>query len=98
MESIGKDEELAPGLWVYLINNDKPYKDWATDHDLVTPNGLDDDMFIKAARAFGKVYSLEEFEQYWNTGEIPAFCFFRFIKDSEELQSKEQDDIDAREE
>lgn len=70
----------CPDVKVKLIFNDGRYKEYAAKNDIPTPNGLSDENFSLIAERFGKSYDLIEFEMFWNTGEIPAFCYIRFIK------------------
>ena len=69
---------------VYLIFNNDEYKDYAKQNDVVTPNGLTDDQFCNLSKKFGTNYETIEFEMFWNTGRIPAFCYLRFIETEEE--------------
>lgn len=64
---------------VYLIFTNDAYREYAKKEGLITPNGLSDDEFIKLSETYGKNYSLEEFEMFWNTGKIPAFCYLRIV-------------------
>lgn len=68
---------------VFTINNDTPFKQYSAQNDLPSPNGLEDGDFIKLSKEFGDSYDVTEFEMFWNTGEIPAFCFIRFLRINE---------------
>lgn len=63
----------------YLIFNNDEYKKHAKENGIITPSSLPDEEYIKLSDTFGKNYSLEEFEMFWNTGKIPAFCYIRII-------------------
>ena len=68
---------------VYLIFNNDEYKDYAKKNNIISTNSLSDADYKKLSETFGKNYLLEEFEMFWNTGKIPAFCFIRVIADEE---------------
>jgi hypothetical protein len=68
---------------VYLIFNNDEYKAYAKQNDIISANSLSNADFKKLSETFGKNYSLEEFEMFWNTGKIPAFCFIRVIPDEQ---------------
>jgi hypothetical protein len=73
----------APDVIVHVVFIDDKSKEFMKHNELPTLNGLSDENFIKVSKQFGKQYDLLEFEMFWNTGEIPAFCNFRFIKDGQ---------------
>lgn len=70
----------APDVIVHLVFIDEKSKAFMERNELASLNGLDNENFKKVSKEFGKQYDLLEFEMFWNTGEIPAFCNFRFIK------------------
>jgi len=70
---------MATEQTVYLIFNNDKYKVYAKKNGIISANSLSDDEFKNLSKTFGKDYSLEEFEMFWNTGKIPAFCFIRVI-------------------
>jgi hypothetical protein len=70
---------MATEQTVYLIFNNDEYKAHAKKNDIISANSLSDADFKKLSETFGKNYSLEEFEMFWNNGKIPAFCFIRVI-------------------
>lgn len=64
---------------VYLIFTNDAYREYAQNEGLITPNGLTDEEFISLSKTYGKNYDLPEFEMFWNTGKIPAFCYLRIV-------------------
>tara|TARA_R110002126_G_scaffold79669_8_gene197695 strand:- start:482 stop:727 length:246 start_codon:yes stop_codon:yes gene_type:complete len=78
MEELNGD--LAPGVTVYLIYLDLVSRAFMKENALTTLNGLSNEEFIRMSKQFGDAYDITEFEMFWNTGEIPAFCNLRFIK------------------
>ena len=68
-------------ITVYTINNDEELRAFLKKIDLPNPNGLNDEQFIKVSKELGgNSFDLIEFEMFWNTGEIPAFCYLRFVQ------------------
>jgi hypothetical protein len=61
-----------------IFNNDK-YREHAIENGIISPVGLEDAEFITLAKDFGAAYDIIEFEMFWNTGKIPAFCFLRLV-------------------
>jgi hypothetical protein len=80
-------ELLAENQMIHIIFNNDAFKDYCRENDLVSPNGLDDEEFIRLSKIYGKTYNITEFEMFWNTGEIPAFCYLRHKLKDEETQS-----------
>lgn len=70
---------MGENLTVYLIFNNDKYKAHAKKNDIVSINSLTDEDYKKLSKSYGKNYTLDEFEMFWNTGKIPAFCYIRII-------------------
>lgn len=70
----------APDVVVHLVYLDDTSRTFMKKNALPTLNGLSDEEFIRMSKQFGDAYDLTEFEMFWNTGEVPAFCNLRFIK------------------
>jgi hypothetical protein len=64
---------------VHVVFNNDEYREYAIQAEIITPNGLTDDEFAGLAKRFGTSFDIIEFEMFWNTGKIPAFCYIRFI-------------------
>ena len=64
---------------MHVIFNNDTYREHAIEKGIISPVGLEDAEFIALAKDFGVSYDIIEFEMFWNTGKIPAFCYIRFI-------------------
>jgi hypothetical protein len=68
---------------MHVIFNNEKYREHAMLEAIISPVGLEDKEFISLAQEFGAAYDIIEFEMFWNTGKIPAFCFLRLVADEE---------------
>ena len=68
---------------MHVIFNNEKYRERALEKGIISPVGLEDEEFIALAKKFGVAYDIIEFEMFWNTGKIPAFCYLRLVAHEE---------------
>lgn len=68
---------------MHVIFNNEKYREHAAQEWIISPVGLEDAEFIALAKEFGVAYDIIEFEMFWNTGKIPAFCYLRLVAHEE---------------